>query len=163
MEARLGQLAMHTKAHPVTSLLAPQIKAPCPLQGHRNPLTSGHSMVNVLFCSFVIQRFSVSSEMLEVPYGERNIIISLSSSCTHVLTELLKPQGLCSQSRRGKAAGNRAQKRVPRSLDSDSRDGTAHMHALSGYTQSTFADTWSPTVTAPRSHQDKCHILPQYR
>lgn len=53
-------------------------------------------MVNFLFCSFVIKGNSVSSEMLEVPYGERNIIISLSSSCTHVLTELLKTQGLCS-------------------------------------------------------------------
>ena len=67
-------------------------------QIHGNPLTGGHSTVNILFCSSVIKRNSVSSEMLEVPYGERNIIISLSSSCTHVLTELLKPQGLCSQS-----------------------------------------------------------------
>ena len=71
---------------------------PWGFQIHRNPLTSGHSMVNILFCSSMIKRNPVSSEMLEVPYGERNIIISLSSSCTHVLTQLLKPHGLCSQS-----------------------------------------------------------------
>lgn len=35
--------------------------------------------------------------MLGVPYGERNIIISLLSPRIHVLTELLSPQRLCSQ------------------------------------------------------------------
>jgi hypothetical protein len=52
---------------------------------HTSPLLGGHSMVNIHFCSTVIKRDSVSSKMLEVPYGESNIIISCSSFCTHGL------------------------------------------------------------------------------
>lgn len=97
---RPAQPATRIQAHSVISSLFSLIEAPCPLQGltHRDALTGGHSMVNILFCSSGIKRNSVSSEMLEVPYGEKNIIISLSCSCTYVLTEFLKTQGLCSQS-----------------------------------------------------------------
>lgn len=56
---------------------------------HGHPDKGGHSIVNISFCSFMIKRNSVSSKMLEVPYGERNIIISLSSFCAHGLTVCL--------------------------------------------------------------------------
>lgn len=145
-------------------------QVPCPLQGYRNPLISGHSMVNILFCSFVIKRNSVSSEMLEVPYGERNIMISLSSSCIHVLTELLKPQGLCSQSpNQGKGIWEYSPETCSQKLDSGSHERhltCAHPvwvhlgHVLSQMEpdphnpmQSPGQERWPPTVqmTCPRS------------
>ena len=86
-------------AHSVTSSLLSPIRDPflCEPDAQKS-FPCGHSMVNIISCSSVIKRNSVSSEMLEVPYGERNIIISLSSSYIHALTVLLKPQGPWSQS-----------------------------------------------------------------
>lgn len=125
MEPRLVQLVMHTEAHAVTSLLTPQIKAPCPLRGHRYSLTSGHSVVNVLFCSCDPKTFcflrDAGSSLRRKKYYHFSLIFlhsraNRASQTSRVLLAIAK----------GKAAGNRAQKRVPRSLDSDSRDGTAH-------------------------------------
>lgn len=56
---------------------------------HGHPDKGGHSIVNISFCSSMIKRNSVSSKMLEAPYRERNIIISLSSFCAHGLTVCL--------------------------------------------------------------------------
>lgn len=56
---------------------------------HGHPEKGGHSIVNISFCSSMIKRNSVSSKTLEVPYGERNIIISLSSFCADGLTVCL--------------------------------------------------------------------------
>ena len=109
--SRPVQPANCTQAYPGTSSPFSLVK-----QGSSSSLIGGHAMVNIHYGCLVIKRNSVSSEKLEVPYGERNIIISLSSSCTHVLTELLGPQGLCSQSpNQGK--GHWEYKRVPRSAD----------------------------------------------
>lgn len=136
--------------HSVISSLFSIIKAPCPLQGpmHRDLLTGGHSMVNILFCSSVIKRKSVSSEMLEVPYGEKNIIISLSCSYIHVLTEFLKTQGLCSQS------PNQGEKQLgiqPRNVFPEVQTGsmysTSHVHSLPVFTQSTSSASSSLIVT----------------
>lgn len=109
-------------------------------RGSLAPLMGGHAMGHVLLYSSVSKRNSLPSEMLEVPYGERNIIISLSSSRIDVLTELLSPQRLCSQARSpGRQLGRRPRNVFPEVQALAPRDGTTHVHTLPGSTSSRFS------------------------
>lgn len=151
-----------THQHPCQAILHGEVLWPLPCTTLRKPLHSGHSAVNILFGSSVIKRTYASAKMLEAPCGEGNIIISLSSFCTRGPAELLRPPEFCSQSpRQGKAAGNTAQKRVPRSLDAGWRERhLTHAHPVSVHSQHALHRAGSDLHSSLYGHRVKRYYSP---
>lgn len=151
------------QAQPSASACSPpSSEAPCPLSLVGMPWLISFSTRRWSKVSFLRD---AGSSLWRKKYYHFSLIFS--HSCTNRASQLSK--ALLTSTKPRQAAGNTAQKRVPRSLGSGSQGrhhtcahpAWVHVYTPPGYTSSTFSAGWSLILTTPHGHQDKCHILPR--